>query len=123
MTDDRRLRRSFETELPAFRNSMIIGSDGVLYLIEQARRRGWGTVLWGYHPMFNKRLVCIELVISSTEAIPLDRAKTLLTEHVSTGKTKWTTRIFESRENLRTLIEGAATWEELFKVLLFDTKS
>lgn len=101
--------------------AQIIDSAGTLYQITKAQRIGWGTLLWGYHPMYNKRLIRIELVIGGSSVISLEQAKALLVQHASKGKSKWTTRIFGSREKLAKLIADAHSWDALFKSLLFDT--
>jgi hypothetical protein len=122
MTDDRILRRCFDEDIPGFVNSMIIDRTGRRYVIKEAIRQGWATFLWGYHPMYRKRLVSIRLVFGTNESISLSDAKALLIRHVFSGKTtKWATRIFGSRARLQKLIDGAGSWEDIFKVLLFDT--
>jgi hypothetical protein len=121
MTDDRMLRRCFEEDIPGFVDSTIIDRTGTRYWIKEASRQGWATLLWGYHPMYRKRLIRISPVYGAPESIALSDAKALLIRHVFIGKAKWTTRIFGSRAQLQKLIEGANSWEDLFKVLLFDT--
>ncbi len=121
MTDDRMLRRCFDEDIPGFVDSTIIDHTGTRYTIKEATRQGWATLLWGYHPMYRKRLIRISPVFGAIEPITLTDAKALLIRHVFSGKAKWTTRIFGSRARLQKLIDGAGSWEELFKVLLFDT--
>lgn len=122
MTDDRMLRRCFDEDIPGFVGSMIIDHTGTRYPIKEATRQGWATLLLGYHPMYRKRLIRISPVFGTAESKALSDAKALLIRHVFSGKTtKWTTRIFGSRARLQKLIDDAGTWEELFKVLLFDT--
>ena len=122
MTDDRMLRRCFDEDIAGFTNATIVDRAGTQHKIKEATRQGWGTVLWGYHPMYRKRLIRISPVFASTEPMALTDTKALLIRHIHGGKSKWTSRIFGSRQRLQKLIEEANSWEDLFKVLLFDTQ-
>jgi hypothetical protein len=120
LPDGRKLRICFETQLSSYVGAVLIDQSGSCTVISAAERQGWGTWLWGWHPLLNKRLIRICVSFGDQKQLSLLEAKDRVLVHAHSKKSHWIKRLFRSRSELERLVNGASSFNSLIQVLNYD---
>ncbi|MCU0560449.1 MAG: hypothetical protein MUD16_09685 [Desulfobacterales bacterium] len=105
-----------------YAGARFIDAAGTEVRVREAYRTGWGTRLWGYHPLIKGRTATIDFAVEGTRAIGLPEFKRLVLERLSpaTARPGWYPA---AAERIRPRVEQAESFGEIMALFLYDIES
>lgn len=71
------------TYLDKFKDSIVIDSTGTYFKIEKTERTGWGTWMWGYHPLMKGRSIKIRFTYSEIRKLDWVEFKEIIADKLT----------------------------------------
>jgi len=71
IVNDQKMKTASLSLLNVFTDSLVVDSLGNQIKIKNAYKTGWGTIIWGFHPLIKGRLVKVDFSINDSSKISL----------------------------------------------------
>ena len=121
IVNDQKMKTASLSLLDVFTDSLVVDSLGNLIRIKNAYKTGWGTIIWGFHPLIKGRLVKIDFSVYDSSKISLQEFKEIISERL---KRKYPREFyfFLSQEKLLKKVAQALSYREVIELFLYDIK-
>lgn len=121
IVNDQKMKTASLSLLDVFTDSLVVDSLGNLIKIKNAYKTGWGTIIWGFHPLIKGRLVKIDFSVYDSSKISLQEFKEIISERL---KRKYPREFyfFLSQEKLLEKVAQALSYREVIELFLYDIK-
>ena len=121
IVNDQKMKTASLSLLDVFTDSLVVDSLGNLIRIKNAYKTGWGTIIWGFHPLIKGRLVKIDFSVYDSSKISLQEFKEIISERL---KRKYPREFyfFLSQEKLLEKVAQALSYREVIELFLYDIK-
>lgn len=104
------------TYLSNFKNAIVIDSKGIYYLIENAKKIGWGYLLWGYHPLMKGRAIKIEFQYAEIKQLQYEEFKSIIVENLK-GNDNW---YANSKKSILKALDDGKPFKEIIEMFSYD---
>lgn len=117
--DSRSFHRASPELIGLYSGARFIDAGGNEHRIRAARRVGWGTWLWGYHPLLKGRIARVDFAVDGTRRIDLVEFKRIVLDRLDPGAARpgWYPA---PAERLRPWVQKAESFAQLMALFIHD---
>ncbi|MCC6835050.1 MAG: hypothetical protein IT213_08680 [Cytophagales bacterium] len=119
IVNDQKMKTASLSLLNVFTDSLVVDSLGNQIKIKNAYKTGWGTIIWGFHPLIKGRLVKVDFSINDSSKISLADFKEVIIERLQKKYPKQF-YFFSSKEKLLEKVAQALSYREVIELFLYD---